>query len=85
MSRMAKIAICVPEDLLAAVDRRRSRSGESRSAFFRRAVEALLVHDGERVQSKRYVQAYEIAPDSEDEVKAAHQAASIILAEQPWE
>ena len=85
MSKTAKIAISLPEEVLDAVERERVESGESRSAFFRRAVEALLRQQQEQELSEQYVRAYQKLPESAEEVEAARRAASSILAEEPWQ
>ncbi len=85
MSKTAKIAISLPEEVLDAVERERVESGESRSAFFRRAVEALLRQQQEQELSEQYVRAYQKLPESTEEVEAARRAASNILAEEPWQ
>jgi metal-responsive CopG/Arc/MetJ family transcriptional regulator len=85
MSKTAKIAISLPEEVLDAVERERVESGESRSAFFRRAVEALLRQQQEQELSEQYVRAYQKLPESPEEVEAARRAAGNILAEEPWQ
>ena len=85
MSKTAKIAISLPEEVLDAVERERVESGESRSEFFRRAVEALLRQQQEQELSEQYVHAYQALPESPEEVEAARRAASNILAEEPWQ
>ena len=84
-SKTTKIAISLPEDILAAVEREREGSGESRSEFFRRAVEALLRRQREQQLSEQYVRAYRTLPESTEEVEAARRAASSILGEEPWQ
>jgi metal-responsive CopG/Arc/MetJ family transcriptional regulator len=84
MPKTAKITISLPEDVLNAVERERGESGESRSEFFRRAVEALLRHRREREMSEQYIRAYQRMPETKEEVEAAYRAASTILAEEPW-
>jgi metal-responsive CopG/Arc/MetJ family transcriptional regulator len=85
MPKTAKIAISLPAEVLDAVEREREESGESRSEFFRRAVEALLRREREQELSEQYVRAYQKMPESPDEVEAARRAASSILAEEPWQ
>jgi len=85
MARVAKIAISLPEEVLAAVEQQRKDSGESRSEFFRRAAEMLLRRQREQEMSDRYVEAYRRMPETEEEVEAARSAASAILAGEPWE
>jgi len=84
MPKTAKVAISLPEEVLEAVEREREESGESRSEFFRRAVEALLRHRREREMSEQYARAYQRMPETKEEVEAAYRAASTILAEEPW-
>jgi metal-responsive CopG/Arc/MetJ family transcriptional regulator len=84
-AKTTKIAISLPEDVLNAVEREREESGESRSEFFRRAVEALLRREREQTLSEQYVRAYQKLPESPDEVEAARRSASSILSEEPWQ
>jgi metal-responsive CopG/Arc/MetJ family transcriptional regulator len=84
MSKTAKVAISLPEDVLKAVEREREESGESRSEFFRRAVEMLLRRRREQEMSQQYVRAYQRMPETKEEVAAAYRAANNILAEEPW-
>ncbi len=84
-AKTTKIAISLPEDILDAVEKEREESGESRSEFFRRAVEALLRRKREQDLSEQYVRAYQKLPESPDEVEAARRAAVNILSEEPWQ
>jgi Arc/MetJ-type ribon-helix-helix transcriptional regulator len=52
-AKTTKIAISLPEEVLDAVERERGESGESRSEFFRRAVEALLRRQREQELSEQ--------------------------------
>jgi metal-responsive CopG/Arc/MetJ family transcriptional regulator len=85
MPKTAKIAISLPEDVLAAVEQARKDNGESRSEFFRRAAETLLRRQREQKMNELYVNAYQQMPETKEEVEAARRAASNILAEEPWE
>ena len=84
MSKTSKIAISLPQEILDAVERERDQRGESRSQFFRRAVETLLRHQQEQELSEQYIHAYQQTPETTAEVEAARRAASTILAEEPW-
>ena len=84
MTKTSKIAISLPEEVLAAVERERQDSGESRSQIFRRAVDLLLRQQKEREMSEKYIHAYQQIPETKEEVTAARRAASTILAEEPW-
>ncbi len=79
-----KIAISLPDDLLKAIEKEREVTGESRSAFLRRAVELLIMQKQEREASEKYMHAYKARPESEEEIEAARTVASTILAEEPW-
>lgn len=85
MRKTTKIAISLPEGVLATVEQERRQSGESRSQFFRRAVETLLRHQREEEMSEQYMRAYQRIPETNEEVEAARRAASNILAQEPWE
>ena len=85
MSKIAKVAISLPEDVLKAVEMERQAKGESRSQFFRRAAERLLKHEREASAVKDYVRSYQQVPESAEEVEAVHRAGSAVLAEEPWE
>ena len=80
MSKAAKIAISLPTEVLKTVEEERARSGESRSEFFRRAVEALLRRRREYDLSRQYLRAYQQQPETGVEVEAARWAANSILA-----
>jgi metal-responsive CopG/Arc/MetJ family transcriptional regulator len=81
---MAKIAISLPDEVLQAVERERLVKGESRSAFFRRAVEQLLRREREREADERYVRGYLEFPETEEELAWA-QLGLAALAADPWD
>ncbi len=85
MGKAVKIAISLPEQLLEAAESERHVTGETRSEFFRRAVETLLRRERQREAFERYVQAYREEPETEEEVAAIHQLGSGTLAREPWE
>jgi len=85
MGKTAKIAISLPEDVLAAVEMERQAKGESRSEFFCRAVETRLKQERESSRIRDYVRGYRQYPESAQEVEAAHTVSSAVLAAEPWE
>lgn len=85
MNKTTKIAISLPKDVLNAVEEKREESGESRSQFFRRAVETLLKRQMEQEQIECYVHAYTENPETKQEIEATRRAASTILAMEPWD
>lgn len=84
MGKIAKVAISLPEDMLKAVERERKAKGESRSEFFRRAIERLLEEEWQSSAVKDYIHGYREIPESAEEVEAAHRLGSAVLAEEPW-
>jgi metal-responsive CopG/Arc/MetJ family transcriptional regulator len=84
MSKSAKVAISLPESVLKAIEKERLSRGESRSEFFRRAVEKLLKQEKEAKLAENYVKAYRDLPESTEEVESAHRIAGSALAEEPW-
>ena len=85
MGRSVKIAISLPEDVLAAAESERQARGETRSELFCEAVQLLLRQSRERADIERYVQGYRDAPETAEEIAAAEQAAAILFAQVPWE
>jgi metal-responsive CopG/Arc/MetJ family transcriptional regulator len=85
MSKISKIAISLPEDVLAAVETQRQAKGETRSEFFRRAVETRLKQEQESSAIGDYLRGYKQYPESPAEIEAAHRAGATVLAAEPWE
>jgi metal-responsive CopG/Arc/MetJ family transcriptional regulator len=84
MPKKIKIAISLPYDMLTEVEHERRESGESRSEFFRRAVEEFLHRRREHDKSERYILAYRQYPETKEEIEATRQAASAILSGDSW-
>lgn len=68
MATSVKISISLPECTLQEVEERRSASNETRSDYFRRAVEALLRDERERYDVARTVASYAAQPETDAEV-----------------
>lgn len=85
MAKVAKVAISLPQDILEVVEQERKAKGESRSEFFRRAVEELLKQEREKVAVEKYIRSYREMPETAEEVEAALTIAGAVLAEEPWE
>ncbi|MBM3935417.1 MAG: ribbon-helix-helix protein, CopG family [SAR202 cluster bacterium] len=85
MAGTAKIAISLPEKTLAAVERRRRTTGESRSQYVRRAVESLTRIEQEREWDEQMAQSYRENPETQEELEALRKSASILFAQYPWE
>ena len=84
MAKSAKVAISLPEDVLEAVEMERKAKGESRSQYFRRAIERLLKQERDSSAVKDYVRGYREVPESAEEVEAIHHVGIAVLAEEPW-
>jgi len=84
MTKTAKVAISLPEEVLSAVEKERKGSGESRSQIFRRAVELLLRQRREKELSEQYIRAYQKSPETREEIDASRYSANSILSEEPW-
>jgi metal-responsive CopG/Arc/MetJ family transcriptional regulator len=85
MGKTAKVAISLPEHILAAVEVERQAKGESRSEFFRRAVETRLKEERDSSAIRDYVRGYQQYPESAEEVEVAHRVGSAALAAEPWQ
>ena len=84
MQKSTKVAISLPKHILKAVEEERKASGESRSEFFRRAVEKMMRQNQESKEVESYILGYRAIPESAEEVNAAHKAGTAMLTEEPW-
>jgi metal-responsive CopG/Arc/MetJ family transcriptional regulator len=84
MPKTIKIAISLSYDMLTEVEQERRESGESRSEFFRRAVEEFLHRRREHDKTERYILAYRQYPETKEEIEATRQAVSAILSGESW-
>ena len=84
MSKAVKIAISLPPELLEAADQKRRDRGETRSEFFRHAVEALLRQEQKQEAVQRYLQGYSTRPETDEEVEAMHRASIKVFDQVPW-
>lgn len=80
-----KIAISLPAEMLEAAERERRARRESRSEFFRHAVEVFLRQERQREAVRRYVEGYREQPETDQEVAAAQQVSLGTLGREPWE
>ncbi|MBN2240862.1 MAG: ribbon-helix-helix protein, CopG family [Dehalococcoidales bacterium] len=85
MGKSTKVAISLPESVLKDIEKKREISGESRSEFFRRAVEELLKKEKEAAAIDQYIRGYREMPESAEETAATQRIAAESLAEEPWE
>ncbi|MBI2872522.1 MAG: ribbon-helix-helix protein, CopG family [Chloroflexi bacterium] len=85
MTKAAKVAISLPEELLQCIEMERQATGETRSEFLRRAVEAFLLRERERELDEQYVRGYLETPETSEEVGGMYRAGLAALAQEPWE
>lgn len=85
MPNAVKVAISLPPSIFQTVEKERQERGESRSEFFRRAVQAFLRDLQEKRDVERYVQGYLKHPETTDEVRELSAASYAALAEEPWD
>jgi len=90
MDQVSKVTIRMPADLLDAVDRERQARGETRSAFFLRAVGDHLRRERRRQADEQYIRGYQQFPESEDEelmawVQWAQAQLTEILEDESWD
>lgn len=84
MGKVVKIAISLPADLLEALEKERQARNESRSQFFREAVEQLLRQKRLQEAVTQYVQGYRAEPESDEEVAAMQQVSMSALRLEDW-
>ena len=82
--KSAKVAISLPEQVLKAVEQGRRATGESRSEFFRRAIEKLLAQEAEAAKAREYILRYQEFPETALEVSETHMSARQALEQEPW-
>lgn len=85
MRTRGKVAVTIPRDLLAEIERLGKRSGDSRSAVFERALAAYVAAAGRSQEARRYVAAYRRRPEGSAEKRAALASALEALATEPWD
>ena len=84
MVKSAKVAISLPENTLKAIERERKARGESRSEFFRHAIEKFLKQEKESKEVEAYIHGYTTIPESAEEIEVIHQTSVNTLSEEPW-
>lgn len=70
--------------LLDLLDARAARDGVSRSQLIRDAVQAYLDADMEAAALQRVVDGYARTPETDEDVRIAHDDARNLVAEEPW-
>lgn len=70
--------------LLELLDARAAREGISRSQLIREAVASYLDADAEAAALQRVVEGYARTPETDDELRTAHQDARALVEEESW-
>ena len=84
MSKVARVSISLPQDTLRAADRERRETRESRSEFFRRAIDELIRRRRERDAVDRYVAGYVAEPETADQ-DWVDRVGRDLLEQEPWD
>jgi metal-responsive CopG/Arc/MetJ family transcriptional regulator len=82
---MAKIAISLPDEVFADIERERLASGETRSEFLRRTVEMYFRSKRKKEEIDRYVRGYLEHPETEEALAWTGETMAPAWAESPWE
>lgn len=85
MAKCEKVAISLPGEVLQVVEAERKARKESRSQYFRRAVETLLKQEKSAAAVKDYIAGYRRFPESVEEVEMVHRMGIAELAEESWD
>lgn len=83
--KAAKVAVSLPSELIAEIDRERRASHKTRSAYFRAVLERHLREASHAALTAAYVRGYTDRPETVEEVAAADATAVDALRELDWE
>ena len=82
---MGQIAISLPKDTLEVVERECETTGETRSEFIIRLIDAFAKQQKEAEMVAQYRRGYELYPETEEEIGLSMALARYALDESPWE
>jgi metal-responsive CopG/Arc/MetJ family transcriptional regulator len=85
MTAAAKIAISLPQDVLASVEEACRGAGQSRSSFILRAVQAYLEASEAQAEAAAYALGYERFPETPEEIAEIDRMGAAVLALEPWD
>ena len=83
-ARNAKVAVSIPRELLARVERARRKGRTSRSAVVQDALRLWIARQDEDARVGQYIEGYRRAPEGTREIKAAEAAAVRLFAAEDW-
>ncbi len=75
----------LPRTLLGSIERRRRKTGETRSGIIQRALGRMLDEQERAARRRAYLDGYARVPETKEEIDAAEAAAVAILSREPWE
>jgi metal-responsive CopG/Arc/MetJ family transcriptional regulator len=84
MEKSIKVAISLPNSLLESVEAGRKLKGQSRSEYFRHAVEKFLKDERETKDVQAYIKGYTDIPETAEELELFDKLGAAALAEAPW-
>jgi len=84
MKKHTKVAINLPAEMYETVEIARIKKGESRSEYFRHAVEKLLKEEQDAKDLEAYVASYATDPETTAEVKTIDRLSASILVKETW-
>ena len=84
MKKTTKVAISLPAEMYETIEAARVKKGESRSQYFRRAVERLLKEEQEAKDIESYIAGYAADPESGEEVKTVDRLSVPVLIKETW-
>ena len=85
MGKAVRVAISLPHELLRVAERKRKARRQTRSEFFRCAVERMLREEQERERVEQYVQGYAAYPETDEEIREAGVLTRKVLDSEPWQ
>ncbi len=84
-SRHTKIAISLPSETLAAVEKLREEREMTRSALIVEAIEEKLRQEKDRADDEQYRRAYEELPETDEDLLVEGAQWQETLKEYPWD
>lgn len=84
-ARVAKVAVSLPRALFREIEKTRKKTGLSRSAIVRMALEESMARRRLAAITEQYVEAYRKFPETPAEVAAVTSTAAGAFEQEPWD
>jgi len=84
MAQSVKTAISVPGEKFRKAELLRKKTGESRSALYTKALDALFSSLAVRELEEKYAAGYRAHPEDIDEISAAFKASMPVIGKEKW-